>query len=226
MLNESDRQFLNTSLPFAPRLDDTDRRLMDTAAVMASFQQGDQVQNRQQECNGLVVVREGQLRAFFETEGGKEITLYRLLSGDVCILTAACALKNITFEVALEAEKNSSLYFIPASVLGKLSGNSIHVKDFITDLVAERFSEVMWVVEQMVSKNMGQRVASFLLEQSNLEGSQVLTITHEIIAKNLGTAREVISRVLKYLESDGFLRLSRGQIELIAPKRLQEMTRD
>lgn len=78
-------------------------------------------------------------------------------------------------------------------------------------------------MEQMVSKNMGQRVAAFLLEQSTLENSETLFLTHETIAKNLGTAREVISRILKYLENDGFLKLSRGQIILTDRKKLREL---
>jgi CRP/FNR family transcriptional regulator, anaerobic regulatory protein len=225
MLTENDHSFLDTYLPFLHNLDDKDNRLLNASTVKASFLHGEAVINKQQECNGLVVVKDGQLRAFFDMEDGKEITLYRLLSGDVCILTASCVLKNITFEVTLEAEKDSELYLIPASILVMLTERYSLVKNFTSDLVAERFSEVMWVVEQMVSKNMGQRIASFLLEQSTLEETSLLVITHETIAKNLGTAREVVSRVLKYLEGERLLLLSRGHIELIDIRRLQGMVR-
>ena len=170
--------------------------------------------NRERECNGLVVVKSGQLRAFVELENGKEITLYRLLSRDICILTASCVLKNITFEVTLEVEKDSEVYFIPALIWKKLAEENAAVREFSMELVAERFSEVMWVMEQMVSKNMGQRIAAFLLEQSVLEDSRTLAVTHDTIAKNVGTAREVVSRSLKYLENDGLLKLSRGRIEM------------
>ncbi len=222
MLTDMDRKFLEAHIPFLHRLSGPDRAALDGATVKARFGQGTPVINRQQECNGLVVVRDGQLRAFYVTEDGKEITLYRLLAGDVCILSASCVLKNITFEVTLEAERASDLYFIPTSVLSDLSGNTPAVKEFTADLLAERFSEVMWVMEQMVSKNMGQRVAAFLLDQSSLEGSKMLAITHETIARNLGTAREVISRVLKYLEGEGLIRLSRGRIEILDARRLRE----
>jgi CRP/FNR family transcriptional regulator len=93
------------------------------------------------------------------------------------------------------------------------------------ELVSERLSEVMWVMEQIVSKNMRQRIAVFLLEQSVLEESDTLTMTHETIAKNLGTSREVISRILKYFENDGIIRLSRGQIQIRDMKKLKEMSR-
>ena len=222
MLTELDQKFLEAHLPFLHRLNASERAVLDSATVKTLFAQGSPVINRQQECNGLVLVREGQLRAFFVTEDGKEITLYRLLAGDVCILSASCVLKNITFEVTLETERESDLYFIPTSVLQALSAKSPAVKEFTADLLAERFSEVMWVMEQMVSKNMGQRVSAFLLDQSTLEGSRRLAITHEMVARNLGTAREVISRVLKYLEGEGLIRLSRGHIEILDPKRLRE----
>lgn len=133
-------------------------------------------------------------------------------------------LKNITFEVTLEVEKDSEITFIPAAAWGKLAEKNSFVKEFSMELVNERFSEVIWVMEQMVSKNMGQRIAAFLLEQSVLENSETLSMTHETIAKNLGTAREMISRILKYLENDGLLKLSRGQIVLTDVKKLHDMS--
>ena len=225
MIQESDRSFLKTYLPFLVHLDEAGVRTVETSLVTAGFSEGEQVQNHHQECNGLVIVKEGQFRTFFETEDGKEITLYRLLAGDICVLSASCVLKNITFEVVMEAEKPGVLYFLPAMVLSSLSLKYAAVREFISDLVAERFSDVMWVMEQMVSKNMGQRVAAFLLEQAVLEGSDDLETTHETIAKNIGTAREVVSRVLKYLEEDGLLGLSRGHIRLQDRKKLSEMSR-
>lgn len=115
--------------------------------------------------------------------------------------------------------------FVPATTWGKLAEKNSFVKEFSMGLVNERFSETMWVMEQMVSKNMGQRVAAFLLEQSALENSETLFMTHETIAKNLGTAREVVSRILKYLENDGLLKLSRGLIALTDLKSLRDMSR-
>jgi CRP/FNR family transcriptional regulator len=221
MLNNADIEFLKVYLPFLKHLDDADLRLIATTSSKSSYEQGETILSREKECNGLVIVKIGQLRAFFESEDGKEISLYRLLSGDVCILSAACVLKNITFEVTLEVEKDSEVYFIPAAIWGKLAEKNSMVKVFSMELVSERFSEVMWVMEQMVSKNMGQRVAAFLIEQSALEESGTLMMTHETVAKNLGTAREVISRILKYFENDGVLKLSRGQINLIDMEKLK-----
>jgi CRP/FNR family transcriptional regulator len=216
--------FLKEYLPFLSRLSEEDNRMTAAAVTKSAFAQGETILNKDKECSGLVIVKSGQLRAFFESEDGKEITLYRLLSGDICILSASCVLKNINFQVSLEAEKDSEVIFLPAAVWAKLSEKNIAVREFSMELVSERFSEVMWVMEQMVSKNMGQRVADFLLEQSILEQSNTLAMTHETIAKNLGTAREVISRILKYLENDGILKLSRGQLELCDLRKLKAMS--
>lgn len=225
MLNSQDLKFLTDYLPFISRLDRTEFSFIGDTCAKAAYAPGEIILSRGKECNGVVIVKSGQLRAYFEAEDGKEITLYRLLSGDVCILSASCILKNITFEITLEVEKKSEILFIPATAWGELSEKNRMVKEFSMELVNERFSEVMWVMEQMVSKNMGQRVASFLLEQSTLENSAVLSMTHEAIAKNLGTAREVISRILKYFENDGLLKLSRGRITLTDFKKLRGMSR-
>jgi CRP/FNR family transcriptional regulator, anaerobic regulatory protein len=225
MLSNNDIEFLKGHLTVLKALDKTDKLSIITSGFKAAYKSGETILSREKECSGLVIVKSGQLRAYFESEDGKEITLYRLLSGDICILTASCVLKNITFEVTLEVERDSEIYFIPAAVWGKLTEKNSAVKEFSMELVNERFSEIMWVMEQMVSKNMGQRVSSFLLEQSALENSETLSMTHETIAKNLGTAREVISRILKHFENDGLLKLSRGQIKLMNMKKLKEISR-
>jgi CRP/FNR family transcriptional regulator len=222
MIGQDDIIFLQEHLPFFKKLNDPDRQTVVAAVLKTVYKQGEIILSKEKECNGLVLVKSGQLRAFFELEDGKEITLYRLLASDVCILSASCVLKNISFNVTLEAEKDSVIYIIPAAFWGHLTDHNIEAKAFSMELVSGRFSEVMWVMEQLVSKNMRQRIAGFLLEQSVLEESETLAVTHEIIAKNLGTAREVISRTLKYFENDGIIHLSRGQIHITDMKRLKE----
>lgn len=225
MTDHDHSKFLQEHLSFFKKLNDADKQAVVAAVSLSAYKQGEIILSKDKECNGLVIVKSGQLRAFFEAEDGKEITLYRLLANDVCILSASCVLKNITFHVTLEAEKDSVLYFIPAAFWGFLTAQNIAAREFSMDLVSERFSEVMWIMEDIVSKNMRQRIAVFLLEHSVLEESETLTMTHETIAKNLGTAREVISRILKHFENDGIIRLSRGQIHIENMKKLKEASR-
>lgn len=225
MLSNNDLDFLKECLPFYEKLDNSDRQLLVSSVRQSHYKKGDNILADDKECSGLILVKNGQIRAFFESVDGKEITLYRLLSNDICILSASCVLKNITFDVMLEVEKDSLLYFIPSALWGGLVRRNILIKEFSMELVSERFSEVMWVMEQMVSKNMGQRVASFLLEQAALEEDDKLTITHDVIAKNLGTAREVISRLLKYFEDEGLIKLARGRVYITDRKKLTAAAR-
>lgn len=224
MLTREDVHYIEKLLPFYKRLDASDQSLLSDKTIKESCRTGDILLGRERECSGVLVVKSGQVRAFLETEDGKEITLYRLLSDDICILSASCILKNITFDVTLEAEKDGEIYRIPARLWATLSDKYSPVKEFSSVLMAERFSEVMWVLEQIISKNMGQRTAAFLLEQSVLEETDRLTLTHETIAKNLGTAREVVSRVLKYFENEGVLKLSRGEIRITDIKKLRQIS--
>ena len=91
------------------------------------------------------------------------------------------------------------------------------------ELMASRFSEVMWLIEQVMWKSLDKRVAAFLLEEASIEGSSVLKITHEAIANHLGTHREVITRMLRYFQSEGMVRLSRGMVRLLDEDRLRQL---
>jgi CRP/FNR family transcriptional regulator len=175
------------------------------------------------ECNGLVIVRNGQIRAFITSADGKEVTLYRLLSNDICIMSASCVLKNINFTVSLEIEKDCEVYILPANIFDKINSENIKVNEYSLKLMSSRFSDVMFAMEQIVFGSMQKRVAAFLIEQSVLEDSDTINTTHETIAKNLGTAREVVSRMLKYFENEGIIEIQRGQVKILDDKKLQDL---
>ena len=223
LLNDNDVLLLKTIFPFYEKLSKQEKFMLSVNIVQEIYKKDKIILNNENECNGVVVLKSGQLRAYINSEDGKEITLYRLLSNDVCIMTASCILKNITFNVTLEVEKESVIYLIPATIWSELSSSNAAVKEYEFELISVRFSEVMWVMEQVVFKGMGNRLAEFLLEQSALEESDIITITHETIAKNLGTAREVISRMLKYFETENLIEMSRGSIKIINNKKLRNM---
>lgn len=164
------------------------------------------------------------MRAYIVSETGKEITLYRLLERDICIFSASCMLRNISFEIQVEAEKDTEAFLIPSSVYQDLLKKSIHVSDYTNQLMSSRFSDVMWIMEQVLFMSFDKRLALFLLEQSNIEGSNRLLITHETIAKHMGTAREVVTRMLKYFAAEGIVELFRGGILLKDTDKLTRMT--
>lgn len=224
MLSQEHMKALADMLPFMQRLTPEQKQTVLQNAHFDACEPGFLYQTGVDECKGLVLVLSGQLRAYYASDDGKEITLYRLLSGDSCVMTMSCVLRSITFDISLEAEKPSSFITIPVRVFKLISEENAAVREYELEQVSSRFSDVFWVMEQVVFKGMGQRVAAFLLEQSAIEGADVLPITHEKAAKELGTAREVISRMLKYFEGEGLIRQSRGRVTLTDIKGLRKLS--
>lgn len=187
------------------------------------FARGQIVHQGHNDCSGLLLVRDGQLRVFIESAGGKEVTLYRLFNWDICLFSASCIMKNISFELHVQAERDSDVFIVPAALYESLMKESLPVADYTSQLMASRFSDVMWMMEQILFTSFDSRLSAFLLEQSEIEGSPSLTMTHEEIARHLGSAREVVSRMLKYFADDGLVQLSRGHVTLLDPKRLRAL---
>ena len=175
---------------------------------------GTVVHNGAMECTGFLLVRSGQLRAYTLSEEGREVTIYRLFAHDCCLFSAACIMSSLQFEVIIETEKDSEIFIIPPSVYQKLMNESLPVSKYTNDLMASRFSDIMWLMEQIMWKSFDKRLAAFLLEEAQLDGTNSLKLTHERIANHMGTAREVVTRMLRYFQSEGLVQLSRGTIEI------------
>ena len=175
---------------------------------------GTVVHNGAVECTGFLLVRSGQLRAYTLSEEGREVTIYRLFDHDCCLFSAACIMSSLQFEVIIETEKDSEIFIIPPSIYQKLMNESLPVSKYTNDLMASRFSEVMWLMEQIMWKSFDKRLAAFLVEESGIEGTTLLKVTHEKIANHMGTAREVVTRMLRYFQGEGLVKLSRGTIEI------------
>ena len=214
---------LGEYFPIWSQLTEEERTLLSSAAVKRAAPKGTLLHNGSADCVGLLVVRSGQLRAFILSDEGKEVTLYRLFERDSCLFSASCMLRNIQFDITIEAERDSELWVIPSDVFRKLMESSLPTANYTNQLMASRFSEVMWLVEQVMWKSFDRRLAAFLLEESALDGGDTLPITHERIAAHLGTAREVVTRMLRYFQSEGLVSLSRGAVELTDRRRLREL---
>ena len=176
--------------------------------------------NGSEDCTGLFLIKSGQLRAYILSKEGREITIYRLFDRDLCLFSASCVMRSIQFDMAITAEKDTELWVISADVYKQLMEQSAPLSNYTNEVMAARFSEVMWLVEQVMWKSMDKRVAAFLLEEAAIEKTDRLSITHETIANHLGTHREVVTRMLRYLQGEGMVRLSRGTVELLNEKKL------
>ena len=169
------------------------------------------------------MIRSGQLRAYILSETGREITIYRLFDRDICLLSASCIIRSIQFEVVIEAEEDTELWVVPAKLYKTIMEESAPAANYTNELMASRFSEVMWLIEQILWKSLDKRIADFLLQEVIIEGKHELKLTHEAIANHLGTHREVITRMLRYFQSEGMVKLSRGMVTIIDEEKLQAL---
>lgn len=175
------------------------------------------------ECTGLLMVKQGQLRAYMISEDGREITLYRLFDRDLCLFSASCMIRSIQFDITIESEKDTEMCVIPTEIYRQIMSESAAAANFTNEVMASRFSEVMWLMDQILWKRFDSRLAEFLLKEASIEGTNTLRITHETIGKHLGNPREVVTRMLKYFSEEGLVKLSRGTAELCDVKGLQKL---
>ncbi len=194
-----------------------------TAAEHRSVKPGTVLHNGSMDCLGLLLIRSGQLRVYTLSEEGREVTLYRLFDMDICLFSASCVMPNIQFEVVIETEKETELWIIPSCLFKEFMEESVAVANYANQLIASRFSDVMWLMEQIMWKSFDKRLAKFLLEESTLENTLALKITHEKIANHLGTAREVVTRMLRYFQTEGLVKLTRGVVEITDLKALEKL---
>ena len=200
------------------------QRLKDSADFL-KVKAGSVVHNGSMDCLGLLLIQSGQLRVYTLSSEGREITLYRLFDHDICLFSASCVMPNIQFEVIIEAEKDCELWVLPSCLFKDLMEESAVVANYANQLISSRFSEVMWLMEQIMWKSFDKRLASFLLEESVLENSVSLKITHEKIANHMGTAREVVTRMLRYFQSEGMVKLTRGAVEIVNEEALENLAK-
>jgi CRP/FNR family transcriptional regulator len=222
-LSNIDEKFLYDTLNFWKELTDSQKDTLRHVIVKKQFVTGEAMHSGSDNCSGLFLIHSGQVRAYIISETGKEITLYRLFERDVCIFSASCMMKNISFDVFVEVEKETNAFLIPTSVFRKISMESLPVQAFTNELMASRFSDVMWIMEQALFTSLDKRLANFLIEQSVIGESDTLLITHEKIANHLGTAREVVTRMLKYFQNEGIVALNRGTIDILDQKKLNQL---
>jgi len=206
--------------PIWDKLTPQQQELLLSTLITRKVSKGVTVHNGNLECTGLMLVKSGQLRAYILSEEGREITIYRMFDMDLCLLSAACIIRSIQFEIIIEAEKDTELWIVPPNIYKLIMEQSAAVANYSNELMATHFSDVMWLMEQIMWKSMDKRIAAFLLEEAAIEGTYTLKLTHETVANHLGTHREVVTRMLRYFQGEGLVALSRGTVTIKDPKGL------
>ena len=139
------------------------------------------------------------------------------------MLSASCVLQSITFDVYVDAEMPTDCYRISSAAFGDVSERYLEVNNYALETAVQRFSDVIWVLQQIVFMSMDRRLAIFLLEEAQSNGSDTISMTHEMIARHMGTAREVITRLLKHFAADGLLEVTRKSIIITNKKALRAL---
>lgn len=211
--------------PVWERLTPQQQATLSGSVLSRRVRRGDVIHQGDADCTGLLLVKSGQLRAFMLSEDGREITLYRLFERDLCLFSASCMMRSIQFDITIQAEKDAELWVIPAETYRQVMEESAPLSNFTNEVMAARFSDVMWLIEQVLWKSFDRRLAAFLLEESAIEGTRTLKITHELIGNHMGNPREVVTRMLRYFQGEGLVRLSRGTVEIVDENALRRLAK-
>ena len=209
--------------PIWDKLTADQQQRIKSVSLLQKVKSGTVLHDGSPECLGMLLVRSGQLRAYILSEEGREVTICRFFEMDICLFSASCVMPNMQFDIFIEAEKDTEVWVIPACLYQNLMDESLAVSNYSHNLITSHFSDVMWLMEQIMWKSFDKRLAAFLLEEANLENTDSLKITHEKIANHMGTAREVVTRMLRYFQSEGMVKLTRGTIELTDKKKLNKL---
>lgn len=214
--------FIKT-LSFWERLSEPEKRLLCDNTMPVRYAKGTVVHGGGEDCIGVILLKSGQLRTYILSEDGRDVTLYRLFKGDVCVLSASCVLDAITFDVFIDAEEDTEILLINSAIFHQLADQNIYVKCFGYQLATTRFSDVMWAMQQVLFMSADQRLAIFLIDELSKNGGDEIKLTHEQIARYMGSAREVVSRMLKYFAQEGVVTLSRGGLKVVDKAKLRQL---
>ena len=223
-MNEAELvELFKKTFPFWDSMSDNDKSTFIRSSYQVNFEAGANIHDGN-ECTGVILIKSGSLRLYLLSDEGKEITLYRLFPGDICILSASCVLNSITFDVFVDSEESSECVVVGGCAYENLSQRMPEAKIFALEAAAASFSDIMWVMQQILFMSMDKRLAIFLLDEIAKTGSETIKLTHEQIAKYIGSAREVVSRMLKYFSSEKLVSVSRGEgIKILDKKRLRAL---
>ena len=210
-------------LPFWKLLTDSEKELVRQNAVIRLYKKGTRVYSSERECLGMLFVMQGEMRTYLLSEEGREVTLFRIYPNDLCVLSASCVISQISFDTQMSAQKDTEALIIPPNIVLHLKEKNISVRCFLYELATKRFSDVMWAMQQILFKRLDQRLALFLMQESQRLGTDTIHMTHEQIAQQISSAREAVARMLKQFSEDGLVELKRGAIRLLDQKGLKAL---
>ena len=216
------QKVLAENYSFWPHLTEEEKNRLTENCMAKTYEKGEVIHRSEEQCKGAILLLDGQLRVYIVSEEGREITLFRIRAGESCVMSASCLLDSIAFDMMIEATQKTEALIIPVHVLHPVMEQNPYVGLYLYKEATERFSDVMWTMQQILFMGIDQRVAHFLWDESLHQGQEI-AMTHDEIARYIGSAREVVSKVLKYLAEEGIVSLGRGKIRILDKKKLKEL---
>ena len=206
---------MSNRLPFWNLLTDKEKEILKDNTIERTYTKGSTVFENSSSCLGLLNVISGQVRAYLVSEEGKEVTIFKLEDNDLCVLSASCIIKQITFDTQLVANEDTKVLIVPSNIIEDLAYMNIELRCYLYEKALARFSDVMWNMQELLFKGLDSRVANYLINQYERTDSTVIKVTHEEIANDINSAREAVTRILKLFVQDGLIKLQKGSIELV-----------
>ncbi|MDZ7660030.1 Crp/Fnr family transcriptional regulator [Fodinibius sp.] len=183
--------------------------------ITKHFKSGDTIVSEDVPVRSIPIVTAGSVKVMQSDDTYKEMVLYYLQPGETCIMSFLAGLYHDTSKVKAVAEEESEVLFIPIDKIHELIREHPEWLNYIFQIYHKRFEELLEVVDAVAFKKMDERLLQFLQKRSEVIETDTLTMTHDQLAQELGTAREVISRLLKKMEAEGLVELGRNKITLV-----------
>ena len=209
------RKPMSNRLPFWNLLTDREKEILKDNTIERTYTKGSIVFDNSSSCLGLLNVILGQVRAYLVSDEGKEVTIFKLEDNDLCVLSASCIIKQITFDTQLVANEDTKVLIVPSNIIEDLAYMNIELRCYLYEKALARFSDVMWNMQELLFKGLDSRVANYLINQYERTDSTIIKVTHEEIANDINSAREAVTRILKLFVQDGLIKLQKGCIEII-----------
>lgn len=210
-------------LPYYKHLTEQQKKVICNNWTKKLYKKGQLIHGFSDDCLGQLFVISGEVRAYITSEDGREITLFKMAEFDTCVLSASCVIHQITFDTQIAAETDCEILILSSGIFSKLIEENIYIKCYMYELLASRFSSVMFTMQQIIFKGFDRRLAAFLTDEYLRTGNKEIRMTHEQIAKHTNSAREVVARMLKRFSADGLVEVRRGVITLKDIKKLEDM---
>ncbi len=195
---------------FFPNMAEADKKLLQESITISRLVRGRLMTGDNNRCLGILMVISGRLRLFRLSEKGREMTLYRVGAGELCLLSGICALGSIDYHFSIEAERSSTLAIIPPETFKELLYRSEPFMSYVFGELAKRLIISIETIEMLLFSSIEERILAYLQSRANAQGE--VKTTHEKMAAELGSTREVITRQLQKISERGLVKLERGLI--------------